>query len=81
MATAREIVSRHVVEDRHLLASLTREEKRGGPLVPFITGARFAHRLRSALALANVKLEAQEKETRAAFGVCDATLAALARSL
>lgn len=77
--TAAEVVAAHLREDRFYLASLTRERLRRGPYVMEIQAVRYLRRVRAALALQSVRIEAMQAETGRVLGMLDARAAALAR--
>lgn len=77
--TTTAIIATHLDKERRLLESLTREKNKRGREVPWIQAARFYLRIETALRLADVRIEAQEKATRAMLLVIDARAAALAR--
>lgn len=77
--SAAEIVDRHLDKERRLLESLTREKNKRGREVPWIQAARFYLRIETALRLADVRIEAQERAAKSLLGLLDARAAALAR--
>lgn len=78
--TAPEIIATHLRETKFYLDSLTREERKQDRLyVMEICAVRRLKRIRASIMLANVRIEAQARETSRVLGLLDARTAALAR--